>query len=242
MYIYIIKNTVSNKCYVGQTIQPVKERVKQHFKKSAKSCPALAAAIRKYGPDNFSVEVIAEADSQDKLNELEVHFISEFNSISPNGYNLEYGGSRGKDSEETKRKRKEAINKPECLAQISSKSKENWARPEYRAKIAEARKQTWKNPQYRKDFMERLTSPESVAKQREIAKRTIVAAAEKLKKPLIGLHRKTGISTWYPSISDAVKCGFSQPEISKCCRYDFTKYSHRNHYWRFANEGDRPGN
>lgn len=60
--------------------------------------------MRKYGYENFSYEVLAEANSIEELNSLEIYFIAHYNTQTPNGYNIEPGGynSPKPKSEETK--------------------------------------------------------------------------------------------------------------------------------------------
>jgi hypothetical protein len=49
--------------------------------------------MRKHGFDNFSWEVIYESsDKQHTLNEMEQHFINQYNTMHPNGYNMKLGG------------------------------------------------------------------------------------------------------------------------------------------------------
>ena len=242
MIVYCITHNTSGKRYIGQTTQRLESRLQQHFKKTTKSCPALAAAIRKYGKEAFTVEILAEANSQEELNKLESLLIQQFNTVAPHGYNLEYGGSRGKDSKETIEKRKTAINQPDCLLKISNKSKENWSRPEYRKAISESRKEMWNNPEYRKKIQDTKTTEEAVARQRQIAYRTIVAAAKKKAKKVVAVHKDTGVETIYESATVAEMQGFKQSEISKCCNNPFKKYSHKNHYWRFVCEPEKQDN
>jgi group I intron endonuclease len=106
MYIYKIINLKSKKIYIGQTteINPL-ERWYGH-KSDAKrgKSSALYDAIRKYGPEMFSFEVILKVDSLDQLNLLEQKLITELNSLVPNGYNLKPGGNNHKMSQQTKDK------------------------------------------------------------------------------------------------------------------------------------------
>jgi hypothetical protein len=44
--------------------------------------------MRKYGVDAFVMSVICECKPEE-LNELEAFYIREFNSVTPNGYNVE---------------------------------------------------------------------------------------------------------------------------------------------------------
>lgn len=92
-WIYLIKNKVNGKCYVGQTIQKsVKNRWKAHRHSSD---TIIARAFAKYGIINFEFSVISEIPN-DQLDEREISEIRERNTISPNGYNLEDGGNLGK--------------------------------------------------------------------------------------------------------------------------------------------------
>ena len=60
-------------------------------------------AIRKYGVENFIVELIEYCDVT-KANEREIYYIKELNSVFPNGYNLTNGGSTFTHSEESKKR------------------------------------------------------------------------------------------------------------------------------------------
>lgn len=102
MIIYKITNKISGKCYIGQTINRVSNRFYRH--KNDSSFP-IGKAIKKYGITNFDFEIICSTWNRENLNALERYFISHYNSISPNGYNLEYGGT------DTKEKSKETIEK-----------------------------------------------------------------------------------------------------------------------------------
>lgn len=91
--IYKIVNLVNGKIYVGQSIN-IQKRWYQHKSDYNKEggCPILYAAIRKYGIENFSFEVIEEC-SLELLDEREKHWISQMNTLNPNGYNIALGGT-----------------------------------------------------------------------------------------------------------------------------------------------------
>lgn len=88
MKVYKIECFINGKIYVGQTQRPLEERISEH--KRADSL--IGRAIRHYGLDNFKIEVIAECDNIDELNELEKFWIAKLNCKAPNGYNLTDGG------------------------------------------------------------------------------------------------------------------------------------------------------
>ena len=84
-YIYKITNKVNNKSYVGYTANP-QARWSDH--KYGRGNKVVHQAIKKYGVDKFTFEVIAE-DTVDN----EQQYINEHNTMYPNGYNLTEGGS-----------------------------------------------------------------------------------------------------------------------------------------------------
>jgi group I intron endonuclease len=106
-FIYKITNKENGMIYIGQTIQSLEDRWRQHRKKSS-TCLYLKRAFEKYGIDNFIFEMICSCDNEE-LDKLEIQYMTEFNSIVPNGYNLREGGNSGRHNEETKRKISQAL-------------------------------------------------------------------------------------------------------------------------------------
>lgn len=106
MIIYKITNVINGKVYIGQTINSLEKRWKRHTWKSSlkRESMAISMAILKYGKENFIIEEIYKAISIHDLNDKEAFYIEEYNSISPNGYNLLSGGNNSYMSEETKTK------------------------------------------------------------------------------------------------------------------------------------------
>jgi len=93
-YIYLIRNLVNGKGYVGKTERTIHLRFSQHkIEANAGSKSALHAAMRKYGTHNFSVIEIASSETH-QLNDLEKHFIAAYETFAPlgRGYNLTLGG------------------------------------------------------------------------------------------------------------------------------------------------------
>lgn len=89
--IYKITNLLNNKCYIGQSIN-IEDRFKKH--KNANDNFVIHVALRKYGIHNFSFEIIEECNIS-QLNHREKYWISFYNSLIPNGYNMIEGGSNG---------------------------------------------------------------------------------------------------------------------------------------------------
>jgi group I intron endonuclease len=76
MIIYKATNLINNKIYIGKTIRTLDDRRKAHIIESHNSKVYFHDAIRKYGENSFSWEVLTEADSESKLNVLEKFYIA----------------------------------------------------------------------------------------------------------------------------------------------------------------------
>ena len=105
MLIYKLKNNLNGKEYIGQTTRDLSRRLTQHKSLKSNKCPYLKNAISKYGFEVFSVEILDKAESVEKLNELEIFYISKHNTLHPNGYNLKSGGENGGKWSDESRKR-----------------------------------------------------------------------------------------------------------------------------------------
>ena len=118
--IYLIKNKSNGKCYIGQalcftgsnnnkwgTIGRWKSHIREATKTSKDHCTVLNNAIQKYGEENFEVSTLIKCH-KNNLDEYEIKFIEEYNSVIPNGYNLKKGGYSSINNEYTILKMKEA--------------------------------------------------------------------------------------------------------------------------------------
>ena len=86
---------VNGKQYVGQTTRTLEQRWKEHCRKSSQ-CTYLHYAIKKYGKENFKVEQIDIALDKEELDYKEQQHIKCYNTLAPNGYNLNTGGAEGR--------------------------------------------------------------------------------------------------------------------------------------------------
>lgn len=106
--IYGIYNHVNNKIYIGQTNQGYIKRFKQHLCPKDGS-PALRNAIKKYGRDSFSCELLDVAETRESANAKEKMWIYLLQTFKPeNGYNLSMGGVIGDFNAETRKKMSES--------------------------------------------------------------------------------------------------------------------------------------
>ena len=90
MYVYRIINKQNGKIYIGQTIRPVKQRLQRHINDAMHNVldTHFARAIRKYGAENFEIEIIDTAINQKELTQKEQEWICKTDSTNPCiGYN-----------------------------------------------------------------------------------------------------------------------------------------------------------
>ena len=101
--VYMHKNKINGKVYVGQTGQDPNKRWENG--NGYKSCPRFWNAIQKYGWNSFEHIIVAKNLTLKEANLLEEKLIKDFDSTNPqNGYNIKFGGFNCKHSEETKKK------------------------------------------------------------------------------------------------------------------------------------------
>ena len=111
MLIYIIKNKVNSKVYIGQTIHTIDHRWKGYYReykyKKNLGLRIIIKAMRKHGFDNFYYEILKDnITSIEELNYWEKYYIKKYKSTNKYyGYNIENGGnSKGKHSSIIKQK------------------------------------------------------------------------------------------------------------------------------------------
>lgn len=100
MFIYQITNKINGKRYVGKTSKKtIQDRWKTHLSDSKRSNTKLYNAIKKYGGENFSIDVFEQTGnvSREKLNERERYWIE---VLEPE-YNMTKGGDGGWINDQT---------------------------------------------------------------------------------------------------------------------------------------------
>jgi len=83
--IYKITNSINQKVYIGQTIDTIESRFKDHCRQTF--CKKLSRAIKKYGKESFIVEQLAICEGKESANCIEGFYIAVYDSVK-NGYNI----------------------------------------------------------------------------------------------------------------------------------------------------------
>jgi len=175
-FIYITTNQINGRKYIGQ------RKIRIQWEYYLGSGVVLKQAIKKYGKENFSREIITIAYSKIELDKLEIEFINNYNAVNDiNFYNIAPGGGSpaiGPHSEEHNRKISESekgrIFSEETKGKISKANTGKTQTEEHKQSLIEYRKSE-KYKEYVKNFPRGEQSPnygktrskESIEKARE---------------------------------------------------------------------------
>ena len=110
--IYKITSKTSNKSYIGKTTKGFQKRFNEHINNAKRGqLSHFYNAIRKYGENDFKIEVLETNVDIEVLGDREKYWINTFNTYNGEGYNMNEGGGNGHrpHSEETRKKISEAF-------------------------------------------------------------------------------------------------------------------------------------
>lgn len=164
--IYCHTHTDSGRRYIGLTKKTMMQRWNQHVAKSkslrGKGCFYFWNAIRKYGKDAFSHEVLEVCETLEEANLAEQKWIDHFDSKNPEkGFNLAEGGEHiphpirknpwddPEYREKAIRSLKEMFADPAEKQRRSFISKQTHSRPEVKIKSSLASRNMWGRSSYR---------------------------------------------------------------------------------------------
>lgn len=147
--IYCIRNKVTNKVYIGKSVD-IYRRIKDHKsclkRKSKDENRYLINSWHKHGETNFEYFVIEYSD-YDNLSERELYWITCFNSLNrEHGYNLRLDSEGG------------MIPSQESRERLSAAGKRRFSNPEERKKVSEFFTEFWKNNPEKKEEMKKKLS------------------------------------------------------------------------------------
>lgn len=159
MIIYKITNKKNGKLYIGQSVRDLSIRWKEHLSeaKGSRYNFPLYRAIRKYGEDNFELDILQKCSSLEELNEFEEYWIKFYKS-NVIGYNADTGGLNSIPNEHSRKK----------MSLSQSKAKKGNKNPffgkklskEHRDKISESlrgKKHPWYGKHHTEDTKQKLS-------------------------------------------------------------------------------------
>jgi group I intron endonuclease len=166
-YCYKITCKLNGKSYIGIASNGVKHRFNQHKfdAKKGLSTP-LHAAMRKYGLNEFTVEILGKTNDWNEVCQIEREMITKHNTLSKNGmgYNVATGGEGPfgvKRSDETKEKLSRITKKwlsedPRRLQNLIESGKKQMADPTNRELSRKGAKEAWQRPGYSAKVSDRV--------------------------------------------------------------------------------------
>jgi len=105
-FIYITTNIINGKKYIGKKKYDKDNKWKDYLGSGI----TLNKAIKKYGKENFSKEIIENCETKEILNEREKYWISYYDAINnKNFYNIASGGDGGNTISGYTQEQKEAL-------------------------------------------------------------------------------------------------------------------------------------
>lgn len=189
MYVYQLTSP-NGKSYIG-----VAKDVLVRFRTHARSRHAIGKAIRKYGAENFKIEILLIAEPE-VCYQFEIDLISRLNTLSPNGYNL-VGGGKGirQHSAEVLARMSASISaahsRPEARALFSTNASKQWSDPDVLKRSIERNKKTWSDPAKR---AEHSTLMKNVFKSPDVRKKFSSAAKRQWSDPTIRSKMQAAIA------------------------------------------------
>ena len=172
--IYVARNRVNGKLYVGQTTKKLYKRKCDHVNDAERGYGhVFHAAIKKYGKDAFEWDTLQICYGRNCLNEAEKWWIRNLRSMVPNGYNLTTGGEGALDSEETKKRKSEAFKR--------------WSTPEQRKEWAEKAHDALRGGKWapgRRETQKYNVTPEVIERRRAGQLRNPYIASEEARKKI----------------------------------------------------------
>lgn len=227
--IYKITNTINNKSYVGFTTQEPEKRINEHLELKSR-CPRLVSAVKKYGKEHFSYEILHAGEDLELLNYWENFYILQYNTLHPMGYNLTLGGEGSLNriyANPEKTKEKMSTSAIKRWQKLSFEEREAWIKNSIKnndyANSPRSEDVKIKMGISRKKYLETLSFEE---KQRQIQKRIKTSKEleshnqqsieKRFKQPNIKPCEVFGVV--YPSLKDAAKkLKISSQKIKKHC-------------------------
>lgn len=237
--IYMYTNKINGKRYVGQTVD-FNRRHKKHIsdsyneKRKYQYNVPFHCAIRKYGIENFKIQILAEnIPTQEKMNEYEIFFIKRYNTLANNkkGYNISSGGSNGNPfagkTEEEMNEWKQNMSKAQTGENNPMYGKH--LSEETKQKMSEAKKGKFtgeNNPMYGKYHTEESRQKISQAKKGKNAPQA---------KRIIQYNKQGNlIRVWDYAKQVTEELGINHGNIISCCKGKLK--SAGGYIWRYAEE------
>ena len=110
MIVYLVRNRINGKMYVGQSIKdtPDDRWYRHRLESSRGSRYYLHRSLRKHGEAAFDISTIQHCDSPEELNEAEVFWIEKLGTFV-DGYNMTKGADGGEPNKDVRKRISKAV-------------------------------------------------------------------------------------------------------------------------------------
>lgn len=205
--VYKITNLINGKIYIGITNQGSKVRWCKHCSDSRQGSDfPIHNAIRKYGEDNFQIEVIEviENEDYDYLKAREVYWVKVYDSYNrEKGYNLTLGGD-GTFGRFHSAETKEKIRQSKIGRKHSKESRHNMS-------------ESHKRLEYNHDEMSSRCKKGNGIRWSNLDNRKNASLNNKNNKAILQIDLEMNIIAEFRSSSEAARCiGKTHQNICKC--------------------------
>ncbi len=217
--IYLLTNLVNGKKYVGQTKQKLSERICKHRSDSKNAKQLISKAIAKHGWENFDVDIIGMAFTQESANELESSRIKEHSSLAGHGYNVSTGGHSGFNLCENEITKRSVRQKLVCKKTKITVIKDGVAASFF--SIYEAADNYEISPCRIHDALKRRDRSSvgmNFIKPNEFESFRPQGSIRKHSKPVLAISKKTGHEIALSAVKEVTRIGARRTVVPKCIR------------------------
>lgn len=108
--VYLVENKINGKKYIGQTTKNLHQRRIRHIYEAKANLTTMPfhEALIKYGEENFVWAVLEKCYTKCEMDEMEFHYIQQYNTYGKDGYNATMGGDGAVGVRFTEDRRKKA--------------------------------------------------------------------------------------------------------------------------------------
>ena len=225
--IYCHTHVESGRRYIGLTKKTMKQRWNQHIlnakSKTGKGCQHFWNAIKKYGKDAFSHQVLSVSLTVEEGNWFEKFWILMFDTTDvEKGFNLSKGGNHTPHPV-----KKDYWSDPDYRAAASFRSKKLWRNPSFRINHARVMQKALNTSDYKakqsQSQKQRAETPDGLKHLRKIANPGKILTPEHRAK--ISANDGTKNPETLRKISEAVKTAWQNPIIRNRMLEAFQKRS-----------------
>ena len=241
---YMITNIKTKKKYIGITSNTIKQRFSGHIRDSSNNKIRyknhLHNSIRRHGKEFFKIELIIKKNTWEEICEWEIFAIKEYNTKTPNGYNLTNGGEGAfglKRTDETNKKlskiKIEFYKDQKNRDEQRERSKRNWDNKELRENQYKRSKKLWEDSDYREKTIQKIQEAWDSGlfneKHKIALRKATIENPEWIKKNNEQTSKQASDPEWRKRVKEGIRKRLSNPELAKIDSENISRITKK--YW-----------